>query len=125
MDEINLKYCKRSADLKHNFAVTGQPCINGCGVSQSDLMPKKVEPTWAKVEPTPPPRGINNYNQEKAKEICDYFDDKEYKDFSRWIGLIYQKGLPTVESNFRYCKERGIKNAHYLLAMFRKKDINN
>ena len=68
-----------------------------------------------------PEKGIYRYFQNLAKEACNYFGDKNYKDMGRWIGYMSRVGIPCFMGKFEYVKEKGITNARYFAACFRIK----
>ena len=107
MTEIDpqIRYCKKSIDLRHNFV--GGVCANLCGVYQADLMPKKV----VYEKPPEPPKGMKTiYTREQllAKDISEAFG--EPKKFALYLGLISRVGFERATLIFSEIKQsKGIK----------------
>lgn len=113
--------CLKSQNGLHNFVIAGGDCLD-CGINQKELSkPFQKISKPAKLSEQKPQKGIHSFEHEKVKEVCDYFGDKHYKDFGRWIGILFRIGISNFEVQFRYVKEKGIKNPKYLMACFRKK----
>lgn len=65
----------------------------------------------------PKQRGINNYAQEIAREICEYFSD--YKEFGLWTKMCQKRGEMVMKAKLEYVKEKNIKSPRYLLKICR------
>ena len=62
-------------------------------------------------------KGIHSIKHELVKEICDYF---QVKEFGLWLGVCRNIGYPELKNRFDYVKERKITNSRYLLASCKK-----
>lgn len=67
---------------------------------------------------TPKIRGINSYVQEVAKEVCEYVG--EPKKFGMWLGIVKRCGPGQVRELLKRMKEKGIKDAKYLMKCTKK-----
>lgn len=100
-----IRYCKNATDLRHNFAVSGLPCINGCGVSQADLIPKKEikTPVADEVADKKGMATIHTREHLLAKDISEAFG--EPKKFGLYLGLITRVGFERATMIFSEIKQ--------------------
>jgi len=88
--------------------------------NQSELSKTDLSGYRERLARRKPEKGIHSYAHQIAKEVCDYLGDAKYKEFGLWMGVAKRIGAGALAAKLKDCRERGVRNARYLLAACRK-----
>ena len=113
----------------HNFAGSGGPCLNGCGISQKELSGQLRERAMKKIDGTKLTQrerihGMHSPSHDLARQISEWCG--EPKQFALYLGKVKYLGQTRAWSLWSELKQARtpIRNrAALFMAMTRKSEV--
>lgn len=112
---MNDRICGKSKDGRHNFAIPGMDCINGCGVNQSILsggLKKTEQSLFQPIVKKERNTRVNTPEQDFADRFYQWFEGGR-KNFSRLTQLAIKYGVNQCEWAMGNVKEIGVHKIGY------------